>query len=470
MRTIGVAERRARLGVRHLLAKPAPTIDAAAATIVGLHSSDPTSVYLSARARLPRSTRDDLEDALYERRSLVRMLGMRATLFVTTPELAAVIDAACTKAIAATERRRVVRLLEEQGVAADGGAWLDAAIRDTMAALHEHGELAGAQLTKLVPALTTKLRFGSGKWSAEVGMTTRVVFLLAAQGTIVRGRPRGSWISGQYRWVPTDSWLGAPLPAIPTAEASARLLRAWLAAFGPGTMADIRWWTGWSARQTDTALGALDVEEVGLENDATGFVLADDIAAVRARPRWVAFLPGLDATTMGWKERDWYLGPHGPTLFDRNGNAGPTVWVDGRVIGGWAQRENGDVAYRLLEHVDAATTKKLHAERDRLTAWFGGVRVTPRFRTPLERELASSSASAAEAEAERISGISNSAPTKNPTAPTNVPRFASGSRQTVPVCGSMYAANAEMRKAIDPARLAATIHQDTSRGRHANQP
>ena len=323
MRTIGVAERRARLGVRHLLAKPAPTIDAAAATIVGLHSSDPTSVYLSARARLPRSTRDDLEDALYERRSLVRMLGMRATLFVTTPELAAVIDAACTKAIAATERRRVVRLLEEQGVAADGGAWLDATIRDTMAALHEHGELAGAQLTKLVPALTTKLRFGSGKWSAEVGMTTRVVFLLAAQGTIVRGRPRGSWISGQYRWVPTDSWLGAPLPAIPTAEASARLLRAWLAAFGPGTMADIRWWTGWSARQTDTALGALDVEEVGLENDATGFVLADDIAAVRARPRWVAFLPGLDATTMGWKERDWYLGPHGPTLFDRNGNAGP---------------------------------------------------------------------------------------------------------------------------------------------------
>jgi hypothetical protein len=390
MRHIDAAERRRRLLVRHHLATPAATVEDVAADVVGLHSTDPASVVLSARARLDPFAVSDLEDALYERRSHVRMLGMRATLFVTTPELAAVIDAACTKAIAATERRRVVRLLEEQGVAADGGAWLDAAIRDTMAALHEHGELAGAQLTKLVPALTTKLRFGSGKWSAEVGMTTRVVFLLAAQGTIVRGRPRGSWISGQYRWVPTDSWLGAPLPAIPTAEASARLLRAWLAAFGPGTMADIRWWTGWSARQTDTALGALDVEEVGLENDATGFVLADDIAAVRARPRWVAFLPGLDATTMGWKERDWYLGPHGPTLFDRNGNAGPTVWVDGRVIGGWAQRENGDVAYRLLERVDAATTKKLHAERDRLTAWFGGVRVTPRFRTPLERELASS--------------------------------------------------------------------------------
>jgi hypothetical protein len=388
MRTIGVAERRARLGVRHFLAKPAATVEAAAAGLVGLHSSDPTSVYLSARARVAGMTRADLEDALYERRSLVRMLGMRATLFVTTPELAAEIDAACTKAIAGTERRRVIRLLEEQGVAADGESWLRGAIRDTMAALHEHGELAGAQLSKLVPALNTKLRYGSGKWTAELGMTTRVVFLLAAEGAIVRGRPRGTWISGQYRWVPTDTWLGAPLPVIPTADASARLLHAWLGGFGPGTLADIRWWTGWTARQTDAALGAAEVAEVALDDGGTGFVLADDVAAVRSRARWAAFLPALDATTMGWKERDWYLGAYGPTLFDRNGNAGPTVWADGRIVGGWSQRENGAVVYRLLERLDAATKQKLDAERDRLTAWFGGVRVTPRFRSPLEKELA----------------------------------------------------------------------------------
>ncbi|HEX3300160.1 MAG TPA: winged helix DNA-binding domain-containing protein [Actinomycetota bacterium] len=390
MRTIGVAERRARLGVRHFLAKPAQTVEDAAAAMVGLHSSDPTSVFVSARARLPRMTREDLEDALYERRSLVRMLGMRGTLFVTTPTMAADIDAACTKAIAAVERRRIVKLLQEQGIARDGDAWLNAAIRDTMAALHEHGELAGAQLSKLVPVLNTKIRYGSGVWTAEGGMTTRVVFLLAAEGAIVRGRPRGTWISGQYRWVPTDTWLGAPLPAVPTAEASAALLRAWLTAYGPGTMADIRWWTAWTVRQTKDALDALEVEEVALDGGDTGFVLADDVAPVRSRAHWVAFLPGLDATTMGWKERDWYLGAHGPALFDRNGNAGPTVWVDGRVVGGWSQRENGDVVYRLLERVDAATKNKVNTERDRLTAWFGGTRITPRFRSPLEKELAQS--------------------------------------------------------------------------------
>jgi hypothetical protein len=390
MRTIGVEERRARLGVRHFLARPAPSIEAVADRLVGLHSSDPATVYLAARARVAGMTHDQLEDALYERRSLVRMLGMRRTLFVNTPEHAAVIDAACTKVIAARERRRVTKMLEEQGVAADGAAWLRAATRDTMAALHEHGELAGAQLSKLVPALGVKLHFGSGLWAAEVGMTTRVVFLLATEGEIVRARPRGTWISGQYRWTPTDVWLGAPLPSIPTAEASATLLHAWLAAFGPGTMTDIRWWTGWTARQANAALEAIDREEVALDDGATGFVLAHDAAPVRSRKRWVAFLPGLDPTTMGWKERDWYLGPHGPALFDRNGNAGPTVWADGRVIGGWSQRKNGDVVYRLLERVDADTKKKVDAERDRLTSWLGGVRVTPRFRNPLEKELAAS--------------------------------------------------------------------------------
>jgi hypothetical protein len=390
MRTIGVQERRARLGVRHFLARPAPSIEAVADRLVGLHSSDPATVYLSTRTRVAGMTHEQLEDALYERRSLVRMLGMRRTLFVNTPGHAAVIDAACTKAIAARERRRVIKMLEEQGVTADGAAWLRAATRDTMAALHEHGELAGAQLSKLVPALRVKLHFGSGKWAADVGMTTRVVFLLATEGTIVRGRPRGTWISGQYRWTPTDVWLGAPLPSIPTAEASATLLHAWLAAFGPGTMADIRWWTGWTARQANAALAAIDVEEVALDEGATGFVLADDAAPVRSRAHWVAFLPGLDPTTMGWKERDWYLGPHGPALFDTIGNAGPTVWADGHVVGGWGQRANGDVVYRLLERVDPATKKKIDAERDRLTRWLGGLRVTPRFRNPLEKELAGS--------------------------------------------------------------------------------
>ena len=79
--------------------------------------------------------------------------------------------------------------------------------------------------------------------------------------------------------------------------------------------------------------------------------------------------------------------PHGPALFDRTGNIGPTVWCDGRIVGGWAQREDGAVVYRLLEDVGAEARSAIADAAERLRVWHHNVRVTPRFRTPLEREL-----------------------------------------------------------------------------------
>ena len=97
------------------------------------------------------------------------------------------------------------------------------------------------------------------KWAADVGMSTRVLFLLAAEGAIVRARPRGSWISGQYRWAPLDAWLGEG-PAAPSQPvASAELLGRFIGCFGPATEKDIRWWMGWTKRQMTAALVQLEV-------------------------------------------------------------------------------------------------------------------------------------------------------------------------------------------------------------------
>jgi hypothetical protein len=90
---------------------------------------------------------------------------------------------------------------------------------------------------------------------------------------------------------------------------------------------------------------------------------------------------------MGWLRRNWYLGEHAPALFDRSGNVGPTVWWDGRIVGGWGQRPDGEVVYRLLEDVGAEAAAAIEDAADSVAAFVGGTRVTPRFRTPLEREL-----------------------------------------------------------------------------------
>jgi hypothetical protein len=164
------------------------------------------------------------------------------------------------------------------------------------------------------------------------------------------------------------------------------LARAWLSSFGPGTAADLQWWAGWTAGQTKKALTAVEAVPVDLDG-RVGYVLPGDEAPEVAIEPWVAFLPALDPTPMGWKERDWYLGAHKARLFDNTGNIGPTVWADGRIVGGWGQPESGEVRYQLLEDVGAETSARIEAEADRWTTWLAGVRVTPRFRAPLEKQL-----------------------------------------------------------------------------------
>ena len=79
---------------------------------------------------------------------------------------------------------------------------------------------------------------------------------------------------------------------------------------------------------------------------------------------------------MGWKERDFYLGAHGPLLFDTNGNAGTTAWWDGRIVGCWVQDPDGVVVLNLLEDVGADARAALDGEAERLTGWLDGHRVS----------------------------------------------------------------------------------------------
>lgn len=387
MREFTNEERRHRLARRHHLATPATDVETVASALVGMHSSDPVTVYLSAWARRSAFEVTELEKALYETRTLLRILGMRRTMFVVPPDLAAVMDAACTRALAPTERQRLIKLIETQGLTKNGGSWLADVESRTLAVLDAWGEATATELTTKIPELALQIKFGEGKrWEGKVGISTRLLFLLAAEARIVRGRPLGTWRSSQYRWAPTIAWLGGALPAIPPPVARAELARRWLQSYGPGTLNDLKWWSGWTVRQTKEALADAEAVEVGLE-EGNGFVLADDLEA-DPKESWVALLPGLDSSIMGWKERGWFLGPHGPALFDTNGNAGPTVWWNGRVVGGWAQAAGGDIEVRLLEHIPKTAAQRIGKKAQSLATWLDGVRIISRFRSPLEKELA----------------------------------------------------------------------------------
>ena len=99
---MGVAERQARLGRRHRLGTGCQAADPveAAASMVALHATDPATVHLSVAARVPGSEVASTERALYDDRTLIRMLGMRRTVFVVPTPFAPVVQAACTDDIA----------------------------------------------------------------------------------------------------------------------------------------------------------------------------------------------------------------------------------------------------------------------------------------------------------------------------------------------------------------------------------
>lgn len=384
-------QRRARLGVRHFLARPADEPAVIADGLVAIHSSDPTTVFLSMWARLPSFRVAHLEDLLYEQRALVRHWAMRRTLWVMSRQMLSLAVGSSTRPLAARETKKTAHLIEQGGIADDGQAWLEDAASKVLEILRERGEALTRDLSKEIPELAEKIEFRNkaGKLIGTTGLSSRVLVQLGMESKALRTRPAGSWVSGQYRWAETETWLGGPIDDIPLREASARLLRSWLTAYGPATETDVRWWTGWPVAQVRTALDDVGAVEVDLAEDGKGYVLPDDVDDVAEPASWVAFLPSLDTTVMGWKERAWYLGQHSQILFDRNGNAGPTVWADGRVVGGWAQREDGEVVYELLEKIGRDVEDRTEARRRELQEWLGEVTVRPRFRSPHHIELSS---------------------------------------------------------------------------------
>lgn len=380
-----IGERRARLGRRHALVEPAASVADAAEAMVVLHATDPASVYLSALARLAEPSLDAVEHALYEDRTVVRILAMRRTLFVVPVRYLGVVEQSSSVDVAARLRRQLEGALASNGIA-DPARWLLEAHRELEAVLAVGGAQARA-LTRQSSALATKLVIQPGtKNEVILGATSRVLMLLAAEGYLIRGQPSGDWRGRQYEWHCRDRWIEGAPDEIDPDRASSELVHRWLRTFGPATFDDLKWWTGWRVDPLREALAGLDVTEVDLDGVA-GLVLTTDLEPTPEPDPWAALLPALDPTPMGWKERHWYLGIHRPQLFDRSGNIGPTIWVDGRIVGGWGQRPDGRVVTRLLEDVGTDHHALIDAKAGELQALVGETVVKPSFPTPLQREI-----------------------------------------------------------------------------------
>jgi len=385
VRSFTVAERRARLGRRHFLSGPCDlAVAGVARTFVGLHATDPATPYLSLWARRNTFRIDDLHEALYVDRTVVKHLAMRRTLWVFDTEDLPAVQIAVSDRVAAAERRRLTADVVKAGIASDGDAWVARAATAVRNHLDEHGHTSATDLRTALPELAGTYNPAPGKpWGVEGPISPRVLVVLGAEGHIVRGPNDGTWTTSRPKWTAAHRWLDRA-DGVDLDTGRSALLRTYLRTFGPVTIADVRWFFGQTLGWTRDGLRDVGAVEVDLAG-TPGYALADDLEPETACEPWCALLPGLDVTTMGWQQRDWYLGEHQPHVFDRNGNGGPTAWCDGRIVGAWTQDTDGRVVLHLVEKLDAKASKALTRKATELTEWLDGVRIAPRFPSPLSK-------------------------------------------------------------------------------------
>jgi hypothetical protein len=221
---------------------------------------------------------------------------------------------------------------------------------------------------------------------------------MSAVGLIIRTKPRGTWRSNLYEYAVLQDWLPqVDLRSVDVEQARGEIVRRYLQGFGPATFDDVQWWTGFSKRDTEKALKPLrpHITEVDISGIGSGYLMLQDDArqlnsyAPEPSP-YVFLLPSLDPYIMGYRDRRRFLAEeHHKKVFDRAGNALPTVWAGGRLVGAWDQSQaDGRVIYGLFEPVGEAEESLLAARAQRLGELLGDTFIKPAFfHTPFTRHL-----------------------------------------------------------------------------------
>ena len=338
MRTLSQRElNRALLARQGLLERAELPLPAALERFAGIQAQYAPSMYIGLWSRLERFERDSLTAAL-EQRAVVQ-----ATLLRVTIHLVSARDF-WPFALATRAARRVLWLRATPD--APSTAAMAGAARSLRRRLERDGVLRRGEVEELLGKPRTR---GVGLWL-----------------DLVRVPPAGTWERRRADLFGlAEDWIGAPDMSV--REATKRLVRSYLAGFGPATAKDVASFTGLGLTALRPVLTGLELERYRGEQgeellDVAGGPLPDPDTP--APPR---FLPTWDATLLVHARRTGLLPEqHRPKLFNtKTPHSFPTFLVDGAVAGKWRHAGRA-IELEPFAGLDAATRRALAVEADRL--------------------------------------------------------------------------------------------------------
>ena len=314
----------------------------------GLQAQATSSPYFSLWARLERFERDELTAALRSRR-LVKALLQRGTLHVATPKHYWAVS---------TVRRQLAPTLWPPSGEARLPAKEIARIAQLVAA-----DLDGAELSlKEVQALLQP--------HAREGVPATFLWRrVQGQVPVIHVPPSGIWgYGGHGVYTAAGGKLRGGL--LDPDRAFDRVVRTYLAAYGPATKQDVGQWAG--VPRLAPIAASLERLKLRTFRDEAGGVLYDVPRAPLPDPELPApprLVPRFDNLVLSHADRSRILGDVPPSrIVTKNGLVHATILVDGFVAGTW-QLEQGLVRLEPFGRLSADVRRALREEAERLEAF-----------------------------------------------------------------------------------------------------
>jgi hypothetical protein len=323
--------------------------------VSGIHAQVQSSAELQLWVRVNGISRDDVRDALWEKRTLVRTWSLRGTLHLLTSEDLALYVAAL-----------------QQHDRWWKGSWLrmigmtEKELRATLEAIR--ASLGARPLTREQLADKVASKIGPKGRDRMMSGWGEMLKPAAFHGYLISGPPRGQSVT----FVRPDGWLGewnVPNPE----DAWREIVRRYFRAYGPATREEFARWWGMQPAPAGRVMKASGDEliEVDVEGHRASALTEDVSALARARINTpVRLLPAFDVYVVGTRPRESLVDSRFENLiFRQAGWISPVVLIDGRAHGVWKHERTGkgiEVAVSAFGMLSGAHRKAIAEEADSL--------------------------------------------------------------------------------------------------------
>jgi len=322
--------------------------------LLAVQAQVPSAAAVAIATRTEGLTREAVDAARLEDRSLVLTWAMRGTLHLVTAEDYGWLRPLVLEPRIANAHRR----LRQLGLTGDQPAKAERAVERM---LGRDGPLTRQEILVRLRRL--------GFPTADEAVAYHLVWLAAAEGGACYGPTRGA----DRCFVLVRDWVGETKPMDRDA-ALAELAVRYLAAHGPAAPEDLAFWSG--IRMGDVRRGWRSIAGRLVEVEAPGAALWTLKSPPREAPEGIVrLLPNFDEYLLGWKDRSFAVGPGRWKEINRGGGwLYPVVLVDGRASGTWKGERGPDsfrVEVRPFGRLSAAVRRQVAAEAESVGAFLG---------------------------------------------------------------------------------------------------